>query len=607
MASKQASPSASPVLTPQGLTPGKDVTPYSTQLWDERPLKYQKNVIKNVCIFLFVITVCEEIASFALGQSLKNFFQKLGWSNKGSTSMKLTYDALSQFACIFAGFLADQYLGKYKTLLTAASLDSIGLVLLVIGSAPAVLTNIATSKVIFNIGLFLGVAFSQITLRSLLISYGGDQFSPATPAKEKAVFFSVHYWVANIGAFVGYALFPSITLHGIGPIPAEYGYFTDYVVSLVMLVVFVVTLYLSRKRYVNVPPSESSVGLVIKVVLNHAKKNFRAQMVVLGTFLYIAAFLMNIIASFFADHGETGHHISYACGVCIVIATFLWVYYGRDSAFMDDAKASEGGKYETELIDGVKQVIRILPFNAFNVFWWVCQNQRGNNQSIIQQTDVRLGSGPNASQIPGPTVQMFNPIGVLLFVPLTEKVLYPLYTKYAGKPPSRYGKVLAGYCVAAFAMFWTGSYEIIRRGAGPITYTGADGLSHFIYNDDGKQAMNDIPWWTGLPHYLLVALAGVMIVIPSYDICYSEVPQSMRGTSIALGFFVNSMGSTLLSIIVLLFGKFITPNLNKGHMEYMFFTIGAIMILNIVVFVHVMKRMKLGMLPPVDKSAEIKN
>ncbi|GAB9474344.1 hypothetical protein Gpo141_00011474 [Globisporangium polare] len=598
---KQAARSPSPVLTPQGLTPGNDVTPYNTKLWDERPLKYQKNVFKNVCLFLFVITVCEEIASFALSQSLKNFFQKLGWSNKGSTSMKLTYDALSQFACILAGFLADQYLGKFKTLLAAASLDSIGLVLLVIASSPAVLTNITTSKVIFNLGLFLGVAFSQITLRSMNISYGGDQFSPTTPDKEKAIFFSGHYMMANVGAFVGYALFPSISLNGIGPIPAEYGYFTVYAVALAMLVVFVATLYLTRKRYVNVPPTESSVGLVIKIVVNHAKKNFRAKMVVLGTLLYLAAFLMNILAAFVGDHGETGHHISYAGSVCIVIATVLWVYFGRDSSFLDDAKKSEGGRYATDLVDGVKQVIRILPFNAFNVFWWVCQNQRGNNQSLIQQTDVRLGSSPDASQIPGPTVQMFNPIGCVLLVPLTEKMLYPLYTKYVGKPPSCYGKVLAGYCVAAFTMFWTGSFEIIRRGAGPITYTGADGLSHFIYNNDGKQVMNDIPWWTAVPQYLLMALASVLITIPSYDICYSEVPQSMRATSIALGFFVNSMGSTLLSAIVLLFGKFIPANLNNGHMEYMYFTIGAVMIVNIVVFMHVMKRMKLGMLPPVDE------
>jgi|UniRef100_K3W7K5 peptide/histidine transporter 3/4 len=595
---KQASPS--PVVTPGALTPAI-TTGYSTKLWDERPLKYSQHVFRNVCLSLFVITAFEEVASFALGQSLKNFFQKLGWSNKGSTSMKLTYDSLSQFACIVAGYLSDERFGKFNTLLGAATLDSIGFVLLVIASLPSVLKHIHLSKTLFCIGLFLAVALSQICLRSVVISYGGDQFSPSADPKQKALFFSVHYWVANIGAFIGYAVFPSVSIHGFGAIPAEYGYFSVYVVGLASLVIFAVVLFFTRRRYVNVPAEKTSIGFVIKVMLNRAKTNFHAKMVVLGMTLYILAFLLNILASFLADHGEVSHRISYCCGVLIAIATILWVYFGRDSKFMEGSKSTQGGVFDDELIDGVKQVIRILPFNAFNVFWWVCQNQRGNNQSIIQQTDARLGSGPDASQIPGPTVQMFNPIGVLLFVPLVQKVIYPLYEKYAGKPPSRYGKVLAGYVVAVIAMFWTGVYEIIRRNAGPITYIGTDGATHFIYNDDGKQVMNDIPWWTALPQYLLVALAGVMIVIPSYDVCYSEVPQVMRSTSIALGFFVNSMGSTLLSVIVLAFGQYITPNLNNGHIEYMFFTIGGIMIVNIFFYVLVMNQMQLGMIPGVNK------
>jgi peptide/histidine transporter 3/4 len=593
---KQAEPS--PVITPQGnFTPELNAV-YSTKLWDDRPSKYSKNVLKNVCLFLMVATAFEEITSFAIGQATKNMFQKLGWSNKGSTSMKLTYDSLGQFMCIMAGYLSDERLGKLTTLLSASVLDSVGLTLVVIAAIPSLLANHRTvSKVLFNIGLFCGVAFSQICLRSLIISYGGDQFSPVDPPEQKNLFFGSQYWFANIGAFVGYAIFPSWTTHGVGAVPAEWGYFLVYLIGLGMILLFGITLWTTRKRYVNVPPAVSSISLVIKLLLTHAKTNFRAQMIVLGTLCYIFAFLLNIAASFLSDHGETGHHISYACGVIILIATILWLTFGRDSEWLESARESKGGKFDNELVDGVKQVIRILPFNAFNVIWWVCQNQRGNNQSIIQQTDVRLGNSVDSYQVPGPTVQMFNPIGVLLFVPLTEKVIYPLYQKYAGKPASRYGKVFTGYIIAVIAMFWTGAYETIRRSTTPLTYIGADGEIEFLLNDDGGQVMNNIPWWTAIPQYLLVALAGVFIVIPSYDINYSEVPAAMRGTSIALGFFVNSMGSTLLSILVLLFGKFIPADLNDGHIEYLFFTIGSIMIVNIGLFTIVMNKLQLGMIP----------
>lgn len=589
----------SPVITPKANFTPEINADYSTKLWDDRPSKYSgKNVFKNVCLYLMVLTACEEITSFAIGQATKNMFQKLGWSNKGSTSMKLTYDSLGQFMCIVAGYLSDERLGKFNTLLSASALDSVGLTLVVIAAIPTMLANHKViSKILFNIGLFLGVAFSQICLRSLVISYGGDQFSPLDPPEQKNLFFGSQYWFANIGATVGYAIFPTWTTHGVGAVPADWGYFLVYAIGLALIVIFGIVLYWTRERYVNVPPAVRSISLVIRLMVSHAKSNFRAQMIVLGTVLYIGAFLLNILASFLSDHGETGHHISYVCGVLILIATILWLTFGRDSEFLEGARESKGGKWDNELVDGVKQVIRILPFNAFNVFWWVCQNQRGNNQSIIQQTDVRWSDSLTSYQIPGPTVQMFNPIGVLIFVPLTEQVIYPLYEKWAGKPASRYGKVYTGYIIAVIAMFWTGIYEIIRRNQDPMTYVGADGEIEYILNDDGGQAMNDIKWYTALPQYFLVALAGVFIVIPSYDINYSEVPAAMRGTSIALGFFVNSMGSTLLSVIVLLFGKYIPADLNNGHLEYLYFTIGSIMIINIGLYTIVMNKLQLGMIP----------
>lgn len=73
--------------------------------------------------------------------------------------------------------------------------------------------------------------------------------------------------------------------------------------------------------------------------------------------------------------------------------------------------------------------------------------------------------------------------------------------------------------------------------------------------------------------------------------------------TIALGLFINSMGSTLPSVIVLLFGKYIPANLNDGHMEYMYFAIAAVMILNTVAYVVVMQNMQFGMIPRLGKNS----
>ncbi|KAF4318890.1 hypothetical protein BBO99_00006227 [Phytophthora kernoviae] len=554
------------------MTP-KVTTDYRTQLlsptdgpaknlWDARPSKYSQNIIKKVCVFIFVLTICEEIASYAVNQSLKNFFQRLGWSNKGSNSMKLTYDSLSQFACILAGYLSDEFFGKFKMLLIAASSSSVGFVLIALAALPSIRATQSLSKALFCIGLFGGVALNQVCLRALTVSFGGDQFSTTSPPNERAGFFSLNFWASRIGISLSYAVFPSVAIHGFGAIPADYGFVAVYLVGLLVLLIFLGVMLFTRKRYVDVPPTRTA---------------------------------------FLGDHGEIGHNISYVCGVLTIFGTILYIYFARDSSFIDGATDAQGIELDRETINGIKQVIRILPFNAFNMFWWVCQNQRGNNQTIIQQTDVRLGSSIDASQIPGPTMQIFNPASGLFFVPLVDKIIYPLYEKYTGKPPSRYGKVLAGYIVAIIAMLWTGVYEVIRRNSPLLTYVDGDGETQYILNDDGLQPMSDIPWWTAIPQYCWVSLATVFIQISTYNIGYTEVPLSLCGMSIALGFFMNSMGSTLLSVFVLLFGKYIPTNLNDGHMEYMYFALAAVMAINTIFYVLVMKEMQFAMIPPVGK------
>ncbi|GMF65255.1 unnamed protein product [Phytophthora lilii] len=461
-------------LTPQSLTPV--VTGgYSTKLWDARAPKYSKNVMRKVCVYLLMLTFCEELSGYGVNQSLKNFFQKLGFSNAGSNSMKLTYDSLSQFACIAAAFIADQYFGKYKTLVGAASFSSMGFVLIMIAALPSVLENQMLSKVLFCIGLFLGIALNQVGMSSLLVSFGGDQYSPESPPEQRDNFFSMNLFSSSVGVAINYAVFPSLCLYGIGAIPADYGYMTVYAIGLVLVLSIIATLLPTRSRYVHVPPSKSALGSVIKVVVQQSKHNFRAKMIVLGTVMYVIAFLLNIVAAFMSDEGEVGHNISYVCGVLIVAGTVLWIYFAQDPSFIDGATDSNGLEFDRELIEGVKQVIYILPFNAFNTFWWVCQNQRGNNQTIIQQTDVRVGSSPDSTQIPAPTVQFFNPRPGILLVPFFDKVVYPVYEKYAGKPPSVYGKVAAGYVVAIIAMLWTGVFEIIRRNSPVLTYLDTSG------------------------------------------------------------------------------------------------------------------------------------
>ncbi|KAG1684181.1 hypothetical protein DVH05_011806 [Phytophthora capsici] len=117
---------------------------------------------------------------------------------------------VSQVACIAAAFIAD-------------------------ATVPSVLDNQLLNKVLFCIGVFLGIALNQVGVRALLIPFGGDQFSPTSPPEQRASYFSFNFWASNLDVTINYAVFSSLCLYGIGAIPADYGYVTVFATGLALL------------------------------------------------------------------------------------------------------------------------------------------------------------------------------------------------------------------------------------------------------------------------------------------------------------------------------------------------------------------------------------
>jgi peptide/histidine transporter 3/4 len=110
--------------------------------------------------------------------------------------------------------------------------------------------------------------------------------------------------------------------------------------------------------------------------------------------------------------------------------------------------------------------------------------------------------------------------------------------------------------------------------------------------------MNNISWSGAVPNYILIALAECLVNVTGYDIFYSEVPLSLKSTSQALNMFMNSPGNILTSVFTIMFSGYLpTDNLNDGHLEYMFFTVAAVSVVNIIAFVYFMKKLDFAQVP----------
>ncbi|TMW59664.1 hypothetical protein Poli38472_004733 [Pythium oligandrum] len=585
----------SPVKTPKIDTP--DVTPYvETPIWDNRPRKF-KNVLFQVTLFILVMELAERLSYYGINQGLKNFMQtRIGWSLVSASALKSTWTSICYLTPLFGAYLADEKWGRYRTILTFGVWYAVGDFLVAISAHPSVYAHHDAAQAIFVIGLYLGVGVGTGAIKSSVITFGADQFDPRDPVevKHKETYFNYFYFCINFGAAFSYGYLSILAVDGGGSISAEMGYFATFLICACGMALALVVFVAGTKRYVFVPPKEKTISNLVSLFVHAPSLSYKGALLLYGSLAMISSIMWNIIAAFTSSHGHTGEVFSYISAVCVVIGVVSWVIVGRDTSFLDAAKVSNGGKFDDERVEGYKKLIRCFPFAAYTIIWNCAYDQTDANfQSITQQCDLRWSrSDLDNRQVPGAMLGVFDPIVIVICIPILDSVVYPWFTRKFGKRPSAFGKATAGLLVATIGLFWTGIFEILRRNSGPLLRPNGE----FVVDGGSGVPMNHMYWAGAIPNYVFIAVAECLVNVTAYDVFYSTVPFSLKSMSQAVNLLMSSMGSSLASAFTIMFSPYIaSDNLNEDNMEYMFFTMGAVSVVNLFAFIWTMRDMNFGM------------
>ncbi len=161
------------------------------------------------------------------------FLEDLGYSEADTMMVVGAFSSIGPLFAIAGGFIADKFLGAYRSLTISYFTFATGYLLLIIGSSA---TNVPMSLV--------GIA---------LASYGRGLMSPSYPSLYKRTFatqedfengYPVNYSVNNIGALLGQYLFPMIVL--------VIGFHGSFMLTAVLALLALVTLVIFRKPLVSV-------------------------------------------------------------------------------------------------------------------------------------------------------------------------------------------------------------------------------------------------------------------------------------------------------------------------------------------------------------------
>ena len=232
-------------------------------------------------------------------------------------------------------------------------------------------------------------------------------------------------------------------------------------------------------------------------------------------------------------------------------------------SWLDVAKAN----HDPERVDGVKAVYRVMAVFFFALAFWAVWDQNLSEwvlQAAKMNRTITLASF-HFTMLAG-QVQTFNPIFLLLFIPIFNYWIYP-YLDSIGLKTTPLRRLGAGLVLTAL------SFVIIALIQANIDGGGTPSI-----------------WWQ-IFAYVILSAAEVLVSITGLEYAYTHAPKSMKSTMTAIWLLVVSLGNLFTGVINNNISNhgFLAPYL-VGANYYWFFV--GIVALFTVVFMFVSPRLK---------------
>lgn len=316
---------------------------------------------------------------------------------------------------LFGAYVADTYLGRYKTICWALGIAIVGHIILVMSAIPPVIVHPHNSLSAFIIGLII-MGVGTGSFKSNISPLIAEQL-PITkmvvrelPTGERVIFdpsvtqsrvYHYFYLFINIGALVGQ----------IGMVYAEkyVGFWLSYLLPTVLLCICPAVVWYCNKIYVHTPPAGSVLGPALRIFMMANKGRWSINPV------------------------KTYHNL-------------------HDGMFWERVKPSNiepsrRPKWMTFDDQWVDEVAR--GFAACSVFlwvplYWLTYNQLNNN--LTSQAAVMKLNG-----LPNDVLSNLDPFALIILIPICDLFIYPLLRK-RGINFSPIKKIAAGFFTGALAM-----------------------------------------------------------------------------------------------------------------------------------------------------------
>lgn len=274
---------------------------------------------------------------------------------------------------------------------------------------------------------------------------------------------------------------------------------------------------------------------------------------------------------------------------------FFWVnrFLNKAAILTPEDKVSSDGSAvnpwklcSMQKVEEIKCLIRVVPIWAAGIIYYVSLVQQ-QTYVVFQALQSNRHLGNTGFTIPAASFGIFTMIGVTIWIPIYDRMIVPWLQRYTKKEGgiTPLQKTGIGMVLAIITMIISAIVEDRRR---------AFALSNPIGIDSKRGAISSLSTMWLIPQLTLIGISEAFTIIALIGFYYKEFPENMRSIAGSFSFIGFAMSSYLSSLLISVVhkategaptGEWLPEDLNKGKLDYFYYLVAALLVLNLGYFI----------------------
>ncbi|KAJ9140727.1 hypothetical protein P3X46_031337 [Hevea brasiliensis] len=526
--------------------------------------------------FIFANEACEKLAVVGFNTNMISYLtSQLHMPLTKAANTLTNFGGTASLTPLIGAFCADAYVGRFWTITVASIIYQIGMTSLTLS---AILPNLRpppckedevcqeadTGQLTILYASLLLAALGSGGIRPCVVAFGADQFDETDPKQSTKTwkYFNWYYFVMGVSMLLAVTVLVYVQ--------DNVGWGLGLGIPTIAMFLSIIAFIIGYPLYRNLDPAGSPFTRLLQVSVAAFRKR-KLSMVSDPKLLYQNEELDAPISI----GGRLLHtkHMKFLDKAAIVTEE-------------DNLKAGQTPNpwrlNTVHRVEELKSIIRMGPIWAAGILLITAYAQQSTFS--LQQAKSMDRHLSKSFQIPAGSMSVFTMTSMLTTIAIYDRFFVPLARRYTGleRGITFLHRMGIGFVISILATLVAGFVEIKRKHA-----AAANGLLN---------SHHTIPisvFWL-VPQYSLHGIAEAFMSIGHLEFFYDQAPESMRSTAMALFWTAISAGNYVSTLLVTLVHKFSAGpdgsnwlpdnNLNKGKLEYFYWLITLMQVVNLVYY-----------------------